>query len=136
MKRVIVDSKGNILFEGVEAKEVFRILNAGVTDVSEEDEVKYEHIFRPLIGIEGLKYEVHFDLKFKGIDDWNRPVFKDIDSSLYFGSTERLYGYDEFMKEGLQFFKENPQLLEYFGSSFNCEPHGGTQEFFKFNILD
>lgn len=135
MKRVLVDKNNNIVFEGTDAKEILRILNANVYNVSEEDEVKYEHIFRPLIDKGELKFEVHFDLEFAGIDDWNRPVFKDVDSSLYFGSTEYLYGYDEFKKVGLNFFKLNPHLLEYFGSSFDCEPHGGTQKHFKFNII-
>ena len=27
-------------------------------------------------------------LKFKGIDDWNRPVFKDIEKKQYYGSTD------------------------------------------------
>lgn len=135
MKRVLLDENDNIVFEGKEAKEIFRILNTSIHDVSEEDEVLYEHIFRPLIG-KKLKYEVHFDLIFRGIDDWNRPVFKDKDVNIYFGSTFKLFNWDTPKEEIIKYFKESNETLEYFGNSFGCEPHGGTQEFFKFTFIE
>lgn len=136
MKRVLVDTKNTIVYEGSDAKNVLKVLIKPVSQVTEEDEVNYEKQLRTLSWEGKLRYEVHFDLKFEGIDDWNRPVFKDVDSGIRFGSVEKLYGYSEFKETGLQYFKDNPQMLEYFGQSFNCEPHGGRQDFLKFNFID
>lgn len=133
MKRVLVDKDNKIVYEGTDAKEILRILNADIYSVSEDDEIKYEHAFRPLIGIKGLRYEVHFDLKFKGFDDWDRPVFKDVNSSLYFGSVNHLRGSQP---DVVDYLKTHPYELEYFGDKFNCEPHGGKPHFFKFNIIN
>lgn len=136
MNRVLVDSEDNIIFEGPEAKEVLRILNADIYSVSEEDEVKYEHLFRPLIGKENLRFEIHFDIKFKGIDDWNRPVFKDVDSNLYFGDVNKLFDWSTPKEEVIKWYKEDNGGLEYFGQSFDCEPYGGRSEDWKFNIIE
>jgi len=135
MKRVLINKDNNILFEYKDAKEIHRILNADIHSVTEEDEIRYEHIFRPLIG-KDLTYEVHFNLKFKGIDDWHRPVFKDIDTKLYFGDVDKLWSWDTPKNKIIEYYKENLNALEYFGSSFGCEPHGGKQDFFKFKITD
>ena len=32
----------------------------------------------------------NFDIKFRGVDDFNRPVFKVVDKAIYFGSTNIL----------------------------------------------
>ena len=79
---------------------------------------------------------INITVKFEGIDDWNRPVFKNIESNSRYGSTNKLYGYKEFQESGLDFFKKNPQELEYFGRSFNCEPHGGLDYRIKLNVID
>jgi hypothetical protein len=71
-------------------------------------------------------------LKFVGEDDWSRPVFKHIHSNYYFGSTNILIPdkpkglVDE--KSIINYFSENQEAIEYFGNSFNCEPHGGMPE--------
>ena len=145
MKRVLVDKGDNIVYEGDDSKHVLRILNADIHSVSEDDEVKYIHNVKPLLDDKGnckygkLKYEVHFNLKFRGIDDWNRPVFKDIDASIYFGDTNKLWVYNELGKDNKdvnKYYKDNPGELEYFGGTFNCEPHGGLPDFFKLNIIE
>ena len=136
MRRILVDSEDTIIYEGADANQLLFVLNKETDEVTEEDEVRWEKELRNISWKGKLRYEVHFNLKFKGIDDWNRPVFKDVDGPHYFGSTNKLYGYDEFQKSGLQFFKEHPEELEYFGSSFNCEPIGSRQEFFKFNFVE
>jgi len=60
---------------------------------------------------------------FVNIDDWNRPVFKDIkDSSRYFGCIDTLFPYGETEKEVLK--KVVSSDLVYFGTCFNCEPMG------------
>lgn len=135
MKRVLVDSVNDVVYVGEDAKEVMNVLLKPFTEVTEEDELKYEDQLRGISWKGELKYEVHFDLKFRGIDDWNRPVFKDVDSSIYFGCTEKLFDWNADEKEVIEYFKENPHL-EYFGSSFNCEPNGGVQDFFKFSFVE
>lgn len=58
-------------------------------------------------------------LKFKGIDDWNRPVFMD-DSGRYFGDT------DHRKDDVLNFYRNMPlnNCICYFGQQFGCEPMG------------
>jgi hypothetical protein len=112
MRRVLVNTDNEIVYEGIDAKEK---LNNSDSDAE-------------------VRYEVHFDLKFRGMDDWHRPVFKDVNSSLHFGST-KLFNGPISNEEIIKYFKEHPEELEFFGERFNCEPHGGRREFFKFNIL-
>lgn len=69
-----------------------------------------------------------YHLKFEGIDDWNRPVFKKTDSNIRLGDVNKLWTYNELGKKNetlLNYYRENIDALEYFGRSFNCEPHGG-----------
>lgn len=66
------------------------------------------------------------NIKFKGIDDWNRPVFKSDNEkykSLHFGSTNTLFPYDS--TEDTVINNITVSELEFFGTKFNCEPHGG-----------
>lgn len=71
-------------------------------------------------------------LKFVGEDDWSRPVFKHIHAKYHFGSTNILIPDKE---KGLvdeesiiKYFSEHQEAIEYFGTAFNCEPHGGMPE--------
>ena len=34
-------------------------------------------------------------IKFRGIDSWNRPVFKNIDSKSHYGSVNTLFNYED-----------------------------------------
>lgn len=61
-------------------------------------------------------------IKFVGIDSWNRPIFKDINNKAYFGSTDVLLDYNATEKEVLNVISEKD--LTYFGNSFDCEPMG------------
>ena len=137
MKRVLVDSTEKIIYRGDDAKKVLNILMKEPEEVTEEDEVGFEEQLRNLEWTGALEYQVHFDLKFRGIDHFNRPVFKDVESSLHFGDVHKLWTNEE-AKEGklLKYYRENLDALEFFGESFNCEPYGGRQQFFKFNIID
>lgn len=83
-----------------------------------------------------LENKIPINIKFKGIDNFNRPVYKDINSNMYFGSTKSLFAYDKNFKDINDYLKENLNELEYFGNSFNCEPHGGHNDKYKFNIIE
>ena len=63
-------------------------------------------------------------LKFVGIDDFNRPIFKDIEKKKFYGSTEKLYCFNDDEKKIISEINKNIYLLSYFGTSFNCEPLG------------
>lgn len=57
-------------------------------------------------------------IRFYGIDSWNRPVFKSVKHHNYFGSVNKLCSN----------IKEAELVTEFdlcfFGSSFDCEPMG------------
>lgn len=77
------------------------------------------------------------NIKFKGIDNFNRPVFKDVDSNTYYGSVTKLFSWHEEPKTVIDYFKStNVDGLEYFGNHFNCEPNGGMNENITLNIID
>lgn len=74
--------------------------------------------------------KVKIKLKFVGFDDWDRPVFQEEGRNHFFGSTN-------FLGDGpgtvngvnvVDFFKEKPKEIEYFGREFNCEPNGGSSD--------
>lgn len=69
-------------------------------------------------------------IKFAGIDDWNRPVFKSLDKkSHFYGCTYKLFQYWAKESEVLRTVDEDD--LCYFGSRFNCEPYGTLVENLK-----
>lgn len=62
-------------------------------------------------------------IKFKGIDGWNRPVFKTLEAPYrYFGSVTTLFDYGVTEDDVLKKIDEDD--LVYFGNSFDCEPMG------------
>ena len=81
------------------------------------------------------------DIQFVGIDSWNRPVFKHVKYPLYFGSVAILFPDKEKApnntpEEISEYFKKRIDELEYFGESFDCEPHGGlNKDKVKLNII-
>lgn len=134
MNVVLVDSTDKVIYKGNNGLILLELLNADPRDVTEEDELRFERELRNLSWTGNLRYEVHFNLKFRGVDDWHRPVFKDIDSSYYFGDTNcTKTGRPE---DVIEFYKKNIDLLEYFGNKFGCEPHGGKRHYWKLNIID
>jgi hypothetical protein len=64
------------------------------------------------------------NLIFVGIDDYNRPVFKQEGTIYYYGATDKLFNYNATPEEVLSEVTEND--LCYFGNSFGCEPMGGS----------
>jgi hypothetical protein len=62
------------------------------------------------------------ELKFEGIDDWNRAIFKDQNNNR-FGNTSKLLSWKSTYEQVRKMISEND--IEYFGSTFGCEPEGG-----------
>ncbi len=68
-------------------------------------------------------------IEFAGIDSFNRPVFKDVDTGTFYGNTDLLFALDTpeeyVIREFAQHFPvKGIQELVYFGSTFDCEPMG------------
>ena len=61
-------------------------------------------------------------LKFYGIDNFNRPIFKNIEKKKFYGSTDKLFNHNADATEVLKIVDEKD--LTYFGERFNCEPLG------------
>ena len=78
---------------------------------------------------------VTVNLEFKGIDYFNRPVFKDVESNNYYGSTHKLFGWEDSAEKVIEYFRSNIDELEYFGTRFGCEPYGGMSKNIIFNIV-
>ena len=74
-----------------------------------------------------------YTIVFKGIDDWNRPVFKVVDKPFYFGSVNILFDWNATEEKVLQ--KITVKDLEYFGTHFNCEPNGGMPTGLELKIV-
>lgn len=74
-------------------------------------------------------------IKFRGIDSWNRPIFKAINCNDYFGSVYYLFGYDEQPEKIIDFFKDKLDRLSYFGSHFDCEPLGLPLENVRLELI-
>ena len=82
-----------------------------------------------------------FDIKFKGADSFNRPVYKVVDANIYFGSTEILIPDKKLFPKGTteeinEYFRNNQDKIEFFGRRFDCEPNGGNSSKWQFNIID
>ena len=63
-------------------------------------------------------------LKFRGIDDYNRPVFVDKENKKFYGSVNRLFSGGETFENVIKQLK--PSDIIFFGHKFNCEPEGGN----------
>lgn len=75
-------------------------------------------------------------IKFRGIDDWNRPVFKNIASNSHYGDVNKLWTDNADPFEIIRYYKEHIDQLEYFGTRFGCEPHGGLDKSIKLEIVN
>lgn len=96
-----------------------------------EIDCEHERYFkpRPIREVEALKHLIPLydntdktQIKFEGIDSWNRPVFKDVNSKKRFGSVNTLFDDDATEEEVLAKITEFD--LRYFGTAFCCEPMG------------
>jgi len=60
-------------------------------------------------------------LTFEGIDDWNRPIFKDSIGNR-FGDVDNLFDWGSTVEDVLS--KISEKHICYFGDHFGCEPYG------------
>ena len=63
-------------------------------------------------------------LIWRGVDSWNRPVWKAPDQKAFYGSVTELFNYDATEDEVLK--KVDTFELCYFGDHFGCEPMGSS----------
>lgn len=82
-----------------------------------------------------------FDIKFHGIDDFDRSVYKVVGRDIYFGSTKTILpDRNKFpnntVKEINHYFQNNQPEIELFGEEFNCEPLGGNSPLWEFTIVE
>lgn len=61
------------------------------------------------------------NVRFKGVDSRNRPIFVDKLNNHY-GSTDKLFDYDATESKVLETITESD--LTFFGRKFDCEPMG------------
>ena len=74
------------------------------------------------------------EIQFCGIDDFHRAVFKDVNSKTYYGDcNSRKTGKPQ---DVIAYYKKNIMELDYFGTSFNCEPNGGMNQNIQLKIID
>ena len=76
----------------------------------------------PKFQIKNTKTKKVLKLKFYGIDNFNRPIFKDIENKQFYGCVNKLFNHNENVNDVLKIVKKED--LTYFGKSFNCEPLG------------
>ena len=75
------------------------------------------------------------EIKFIGLDNFSRAVYKSINySNTYFGNVDKLFG-NESIEEINKFTNDNLDKIELFGTKFNCEPQGGRLDTWKFVIV-
>ena len=70
-------------------------------------------------------------IKFRGIDHWNRPVFKDVDSNNHYGSVSALFNYEDSAEKVIAYFTDHLDELEYFGLHL-----GGLVEGIIFEVIN
>lgn len=70
-------------------------------------------------------------IKFVGIDDWNRPIFKVLEKNYYLSDVGNLFNYGTTEKQIKEFYKdvELNKYLTYHGSKFDSEPMGCRLEY-------
>lgn len=60
-----------------------------------------------------------YDIKFAGIDYWNRVGFKVQGLAVYLGDVNKLWNYDDTKEDIDAYYKEHPEELCVFGSTFD-----------------
>lgn len=131
----LIDSTDKVLYETTHlcnAVRLFKIYTGNKVDVTEKEEILYgQAIYSEFT----LPIEIHLEFKYKGVDDFNRPVFYSIDTGVYIGSTDKLIN-NESVDDVIEYFTNNTNELCIFGSKFNCEPSGeNIGKLFKVRLI-
>ncbi len=78
-------------------------------------------------------------IKFYGIDNFNRPIFKQVNKQQFFGLIDHLFrDENEFNDKKdyfLQWLDTHQDNISFFGTHFNCEPLGIYNKNWKFKII-
>lgn len=76
-------------------------------------------------------------IKFVGVDDWNRPVFKVLEKGYYISDLENLFALDVSDADIKVFYsgKKLSDVLTYHGNSFDSEPEGSKLKELNFVII-
>lgn len=142
----VLDDRNKVIYEGsYEYCERFvYLMDCDPSEVTEEDEVIYgEHLKTSFTGkllVDIPRPRRNINIKFYGIDSWNRPVFKS-ENGNYLGSTTSLFpdkdkAPNNTAKEISDYFRNNIHEIEYFGKTFDCEPMGGLNPLVDLVIID
>jgi hypothetical protein len=83
-----------------------------------------------------FKQPLIVNVKFAGVDSWDRPIFKDVNSNNYYGSVTTLWDAYDSKDEIVNYFRDHIEELEWFGIKFDCEPNGGLNSNIELNIVD
>lgn len=78
------------------------------------------------------------NIKFAGIDDWNRAGYKVEGKKTYLGDVDHLWNWNATKEEVNAYYKEHLDSLCVFGSTFNKgdDPYGANiKEHIKLNII-
>lgn len=76
-------------------------------------------------------------IKFVGIDEWNRPIFKVLEKNYYISDLENLFPLD-ISEADIKVFYSNKKLSEvltYHGATANCEPMGDKLKDLNYVII-
>ena len=70
----------------------------------------------------------HYNIKFKGVDDWNRPVYRIQGLNVYIGDVNNLFDWGSTKEQVDTFYltDDNIKCLCIFGSTFNKHDPLGT----------
>ena len=76
-------------------------------------------------------------IKFVGIDEWNRPIFKVLDKNYYISDLNNLFPLDVSEIDIKVFYssKKLSEILTYHGQIADCEPMGDKLKDLNFVII-
>lgn len=77
-------------------------------------------------------------IKFKTVDDWNRPIFEVVDRKYYLSDVNNLFDYGTTEAEIFEFYKDKTlnQHLTYHGRRIDSEPGGDSMSHLEFKLVE
>lgn len=139
----LFSSENELLYEGAEGLTLIKELKAfnksGIAS-NKINELVDNGELKKVIFDHGMK--LHVDLKFKCIDDWNRPIFRIVDSKVLLCSVENLFPDNELYggrtnQHIIDYYKQYPDQLCVFGTNLDDDPLGSkVASFIVLNFID